>query len=117
VQIEVNERRRRLLQQNLPEAAVSRCSKLRRYHFVGEQLDRIGHLKPKRLGCLHIDNKLELGRLLDRQVGRLRALENLTGVDTNLTPHAQIIGPVAHQPTGLDLFASGMGRWNPVARC
>ena len=33
----------------------------------------VAHGEPKRLGGLEIDDKLELGGLLDRQVGRLRA--------------------------------------------
>ena len=35
----------------------------------------------KRLGRLHVDHEIELGRPLDRNVGRLGALENL--VDEN----------------------------------
>src|SRR5262249_45312010 len=46
----------------------------------------------------------------------LRALEDLTGVDANLTPHVQIIGPIAHQPTGFDFLANVMGRGSSMAR-
>jgi hypothetical protein len=41
-------------------------------HLVGKQLDRRRHVEPQCLGGLHIDDKLEFGRLLDRQIGRLR---------------------------------------------
>ena len=34
---------------------------------------------------LHVDDELELGRLDDRQVRRLRTLEDATGVDADLT--------------------------------
>jgi len=44
-------------------------------HLVGEQLDRIGHLDAECSRGLHVDNELELGRLQDRQVGRLGALD------------------------------------------
>ena len=63
-----------------------------------------------------VDDQLEFGGLEDWQVGGLRALEDLTGVDADLTPHLVIIRPIAHQPAGFGLFASGKGCWNPVAR-
>ena len=44
-----------------------------------------------------------------REVGGLRALEDFTGVDAGLTMHVQNIGPIAHQPTGFDIIASGIG--------
>ena len=34
--------------------------------------------------ALQVDDELELGRLLDRQVGRLLALEDPSGVDADL---------------------------------
>ena len=42
------------------------------------------HVEAERLGGLEIDDQFELGRLLDRQVGRLGALENAAGVDAGL---------------------------------
>jgi hypothetical protein len=42
--------------------------------LVGADHDRWRHCEVRGLGCLEIDHKLELGRLLDRDVGRLRAL-------------------------------------------
>jgi len=30
-------------------------------HFVGKQLDRVGHLDPESLGRLRVDEELELG--------------------------------------------------------
>jgi hypothetical protein len=71
-------------------------------HLIGEQLDRVGHLETKCPGRLQVDHKLEFGGLCDRQVGGLHALEDLTGVDTDLTNHVWNIGPIAHQPTGFD---------------
>ena len=52
---------------------------------------------------LQVDDELEFGRLHDRQVGRLCAFEDLTGVTPNVTIHLQIIGPIAHQPRRLQL--------------
>jgi hypothetical protein len=83
-------------------------------HLVGEQLDRVGHIEAKRPGRLQVDDKLEFGGLRDRQVGGLHAPEDSTGVDADLTIHVRNIGPIAHQPTGFDKFALGIGRGNPV---
>ena len=40
-----------------------------------------GIVEAERLGGLEVDHQFELGRLLDRQVGRLGALENLVNED------------------------------------
>ena len=62
-------------------------------HLVGEQLQRVGHFEAKRLGGLQVDDELDFGRLQDRHVGGLRAFEDLTDVDADLTLHVQNIGP------------------------
>ena len=43
-----------------------------------------GTSRPSALAVLQIDDELELGRLHDRQVGGLRALEDSTGIDADL---------------------------------
>ena len=43
-----------------------------------------GTVEAERLGGLEVDDQLELGRLHDRQVGRLLALENAAGIDAGL---------------------------------
>jgi len=63
-------------------------------------LDRVGHLEAKCPGCLQVDDKLEFGGLHDRQVGRLFALKETSGIDTSLTMGAgrfipQLIRPPA----------------------
>jgi hypothetical protein len=70
-------------------------------HLVGEREQRRRNFEAERPGRLHVDDKLEFGRLQDREVGGLRALEDLTGVDADPTKHVQPIGPVAHQPSDL----------------
>ena len=52
------------------------------------------------LGGVEIDDQLECGRLLDRQIGRLGALEDLPGVGADLAVNACDTGPVADQPAG-----------------
>ena len=52
---------------------------------------RRGHVEAERLGGLEVDDELELGRLLHRQVGGLLALENAVGVDTRLRRYASTL--------------------------
>jgi hypothetical protein len=48
---------------------------------------------------LQVDNELELGGLNDRQVGGLRALENLTAHYADLPKPIHNISPVTRQPS------------------
>jgi hypothetical protein len=48
-------------------------------HFVGDCEERRGHVEPERPGGLQVDHQLEPGRLLDRNVGGIRAAQNLVG--------------------------------------
>jgi hypothetical protein len=45
-------------------------------HLVGAQKERCGHIDAERLRGLEIDDQLDLGGLLHRQVGRLLALDD-----------------------------------------
>src|SRR5215470_16056086 len=85
-------------------------------HLVGAGKQRGRHVEDERAGGLHVDHQLKLGRLHDRQVGGLGALEDLTGVGADLTTHVHTIGRVAHQPAGFDSLASGIARGNPITR-
>src|SRR5262249_48331732 len=84
-------------------------------YLVGEQLDRIGYLDAERSGRLHVDDELEFGRLHDRQVGGLRTFEDLTAHYAYLTKPIRNSYPVAHQPSHLGIFTSGIDRRNRVA--
>ena len=74
----------------------------------GEQLG--GTFEAERLGGLEVDHELELGRLHDRQVGRLLALENPAGIDAGLTIGVGDAGSVAHQAAGFGKLAQGIDR-------
>src|SRR5262249_27884325 len=67
-------------------------------HLVGVGEQRRRNFKAQYPRGLEIDDQLELGRLRDRQVGRLRALEDATGIDAHLTERIDRARSVAHQP-------------------
>ena len=101
-----------------PHAAASRSMNSRRYWITssasGEQRRR--HLDAERPRRLQVDDELELGRLHDRQVGGLGALEDAAGIDADLTKRVCEVGSVAHQPAGCDVLTLRISRRNPVAR-
>jgi hypothetical protein len=74
------------------------------------------HIDAERPRRFQIDDELELGRLHDRQIGRVGALENSAGVDADLANTVRDVGSVAHQPAGLDVFPLGENHRNAVAR-
>ena len=53
--------------------------------------------QPERLGGLEIDDQLEGRRLLDRQIGRLGALEDLSGVNADLATDGREARSIADQ--------------------
>src|SRR5205823_7276669 len=70
--------------------------------LVGAGEERLRHGQAQRLGGLQVDDQLELGRLLYRQVGRLLALEDLPGVSADLAEGGGEARPVAEQATSID---------------
>src|SRR6476660_10014178 len=85
-------------------------------HLIGTGEQRGRHFEAKRLRGFEIDHQLEFGWLLDRQVGRLGALENFSGVLASLAICSANVGSVAHQTTGGDELTREVNRRDCVAR-
>jgi hypothetical protein len=83
---------------------------------VGGREERFRHLDAERLGGREVDHQFELGRLHDRQVGGLGALEDVAGIDARLTKTVGDVGSVTYQPTCCDVITLRIGRRNPVVR-
>ena len=84
-------------------------------HLVGAGEQHRWHDDAKRLCGLQIDHKLVLGRLFDRQVGRLRTLEDL--VDESSGPTLKIcrIRTVGQKEARLRVLSLERGDWQPIS--
>src|SRR5262245_1226083 len=81
---------RRLLQQNLPGGDLSRCSNVKPKlldHLVGAGEKSCGNIEAERVGWPEIDRPLELGPLLNRQVGWFCSLQDFVNVSGGAVPH------------------------------
>ena len=68
-----------------------------------------GTSMPSVLAVLQIDDQFELGRLLHRQIGGLRPLENAAAIDADLAERIRKAGAVAYQPTRFRIVAHRVG--------
>src|SRR5215471_3333643 len=86
-------------------------------HLVGAGEDRWRHRQAERLCGFQVDDKLECGRLLDRQIGRLGSLEDLSGVNADQAKGGCEARSVADQAAGSSELAPRIYRRNCMARC
>src|SRR5204863_4648478 len=84
-------------------------------HVVGAGKQRRWHGQAQSLGGLEVDDQLELSRLHNRQIDWLLALENTTGVNTDLTILIGIAAAVADEPASLGELAEFIDRWHPIS--
>ena len=103
------------------KCAISGCEQLQQgsplfdYFLRGDEQER-GYSKPERLGGFQVDDQLEFGRLIDRQVGRLRALENPRRLNARPAIGIREAASVAHEAIGPNHLTTGK-RWNCMLRC
>jgi len=66
-------------------------------HLVGAHQERFRDFQAERLGGLQVDHQFELGRRLDRQVGRLLAAQNAVDIGRRAAERIDIVRPVGQQ--------------------
>src|SRR5262245_12154754 len=79
----------------------------------GQATEAVG--KAEGLGGFQIDDQLDLGGLLNLQIGRLLPLENPAGVYPEQTIRLREIGSVAHETAGDRKLAVRIYRWHCMA--
>src|SRR5882672_2734896 len=84
-------------------------------HLVGSGAYRWRNGEAERLRRLHVDDKLEDGRLHDGQVGGLFTLENPPGINACLSKVGPEARPIADEATGCSEFAPWVDRRNGKA--
>src|SRR5262249_31775972 len=84
-------------------------------HLVGAAEQRERERDAERLRSLEVDDQLHLCCLLDRQISRLFAFENSSGVNADLTIVIRLTGSVAQQAAGRGERAILMDRGHRVA--
>src|SRR5262249_3723341 len=66
-------------------------------HLVGEREQLRRHVEPKRPGGLEVDDQLEFGRILDRQLRGSRPLEYSADIGADQMIRIGVAGSVAHE--------------------
>src|SRR6516164_5361667 len=85
-------------------------------HLVGDGEQPGRKAEAEYLGGVEVDHELELGRLHDRQIGGLLALENPASVDTGLAICVGKARSVAHQAANFRILAPGIDRRHLMVR-
>jgi hypothetical protein len=83
-------------------------------HLVGDGKHPRRNIDAERFGGTKIEHELEFGRLQHWQVGGLRALEDVAGIDVDLTKRVSEVCSAAHQPAACDKITVRISRWSRV---
>src|SRR5215469_13483488 len=73
-------------------------------HLVGEREQRRWDFEAERLGGRQIDDEIELGRLLDRDVPGLRPVQNLVNVVTGAPEQVDKVWSIGHKTSRFDVL-------------
>ena len=84
-------------------------------HLVGAREQHRRHVEAERLSGPEIDHQLELGRLLDRQLGRLGAPEDAVDISRRTPVQVSDVNPVGHQPARQSEWSQRVHRGQPMA--
>src|SRR5262245_51444164 len=101
-------------ERSVPISVASRCSKVRVQKL--NLLDHVGglneemrrHVKAECLGGLEIDDEVKLCWLLDWQITRLRALEDLVYICGGAPIHVRKVYYIGHQAAGFNVLSEGV---------
>jgi hypothetical protein len=85
--------------------------------LVGAGEDQGRDRQAEHLGSLQVDDQLECRRLLYRQIGGLRAVKDLPGVNAELAKALRDPHTIADQAAGRRKLAPRIARWKRMARC
>src|SRR5215510_7636420 len=83
-------------------------------HLIRPRQQRWWDRQAESLGSLEVDDELELRRLLDRQVGGFRALEDLVHIGGDAPEHVGEKWRIGHQPPGQHVFLPEVKRRKPT---
>src|SRR5215471_9707272 len=86
-------------------------------HIVCKRDQIRRHAQPEILCSLAVDDKLELGRLLDWQVGRLGAAQNFVDEVSGARERIRKLCTIGHQAARLGEVATAERRWQSGAQC
>src|SRR6185436_8335046 len=78
--------------------------------------DRLRDRKVEGLRSLEVDHEIELGRLFDRQIARLRAFQDLIDIQSGATVQVWDVRAVRDQPAHLAIAGIIVDRGQPVPR-
>src|SRR5947209_13321486 len=84
-------------------------------HLVGAGEQRRRHLKAKCLGGGKVDDEIELGRLLDWDVARLRPAQNLVDIVGGVPEQVREVWSIRHQTSRFDEFLKAVHRRESAA--